>query len=327
MVAFSIFLQFSSKDFEVVGKCVESKTNLHAVLLLQFKILLPEGVDTINHCLDKLNLRVSKTVLVGNVVGVSSLATRFTTGTTGLETHTITPSLQSINGVLGPSGKVNVDGGTHASAQVGGARVDVSKLGGDLEVLARFGLDGVSDSLDTPGETFKDTLDITALLHGNDTELILLVDPDKESFVLVVEDTTAFGPVTLHTSDLQVGVTRDEEEVIIDELLTDALFHTGQRVVVTSQISIQLGESILHESLNIDTLLLGDSGGKTKSLDGAADTDSAGVNWDIGFNVGCDFGGIHVRCVFEVTSKTMVLANEGVKNIGEVNVRILITSI
>merc|ERR1719373_766745 len=68
MVAFSIFLQFSSKDFEVVGKCVESKTNLHSVLLLQFKILLPEGVDTINHGLDKLNLRVSKTVLVGNVI-------------------------------------------------------------------------------------------------------------------------------------------------------------------------------------------------------------------------------------------------------------------
>merc|ERR1719168_298196 len=226
MVAFSIFLQFSSKDFEVVGKCVESKTNLHAVLLLQFKILLPEGVDTINHGLDKLNLRVSKTVLVGNVVGVSSLATRFTTGTTGLETHAITPGLQSINGVLGPSGKVNVDRGAHASTQVGGARVDVTEFGGDLEVLARFGLDGVSDSLDTSGEAFKDTLDVTALLHGNDTELILLVDPDKESFVLVVEDTTAFGPVTLHTSDLQVGVTRDEEEVIIDELLTDALFHT-----------------------------------------------------------------------------------------------------
>ena len=68
---FRFFLQFSSKDFEVVGKCVESKTNLHSVLLLQFKILLPEGIDTINHGLDELNLRVSKTVLVGNVIGVS----------------------------------------------------------------------------------------------------------------------------------------------------------------------------------------------------------------------------------------------------------------
>ena len=42
---------------------------LHIVLLLELKILLVEGVDTINHDLDELNLRVSKTVLVGDVIG------------------------------------------------------------------------------------------------------------------------------------------------------------------------------------------------------------------------------------------------------------------
>ena len=86
---------------------------------------------------------------------LTGLATRFTTGTTGLETHTVAPSLQSVNGVLGPSGKVNVDRGTHASAQVGGARVNVAEFGRDLEVLARFSLDGVTDSLNTPGKDKK----------------------------------------------------------------------------------------------------------------------------------------------------------------------------
>jgi len=324
---FRFFLQFSSKDFEVVGKCVESKTNLHSVLLLQFKILLPEGIDTINHGLDELDLRVTKTMFVGNVIGVSSLATRFTTGTTGLQVKGLTPGLQAINAVLGPAGQVNVDGGTHASAQVGGARVNVTELGGEQEVLARFSLDGVTDSLDASGETLEDSLDITSLLHGDNTELILLVDPDQEGLVGVVEDTTALGPVTLHTSDLQVGVTRHEEEVVVDELLADGLIHTSQGVVVTSQISFQLGESVLHEGLNINTLLLGDSGGKTESLDGTADTDSAGVNWDIGFNVGGDFGGIHVRGVLEISTKTMVFADEGVENISEVKVRIFVTSI
>ena len=84
-----------------------------------------------------------------------------------------------------------------------------------------------------PGETLEDTLDITALLHGNDTELILLIDPDKEGLVVVVENTTAFGPVALHTGNLQVGVTRHEEEMVIDELLADLLVHAGQGVVVT----------------------------------------------------------------------------------------------
>jgi hypothetical protein len=39
------------------------------VLLLELQILLVEGVDTVDHGLDKLDLRVAKTVLVGDVVG------------------------------------------------------------------------------------------------------------------------------------------------------------------------------------------------------------------------------------------------------------------
>ena len=37
---------------------------------------LPEGVDTINHGLDELDLRVSKTMFVGNVIGVSYLTNK-----------------------------------------------------------------------------------------------------------------------------------------------------------------------------------------------------------------------------------------------------------
>ena len=44
---------------------------LHAVLLLPLEVLLPEGVDTVNHALAELNLGVSKTMLVGDVVGVA----------------------------------------------------------------------------------------------------------------------------------------------------------------------------------------------------------------------------------------------------------------
>merc|ERR1719483_1018568 len=327
---FYLLARGQGKELRKMEKLVfflEKSQNLHAVFLLQFKIFLPQGVDTVNHGLNKLNFRVSKTMLVGNVIGVSGLATRFTLGSTGLETHTVTPGLQSGYGVLGPSWEVNVDRGAHAGAQVGGARVDVAKFGGNLEVLARFFLDGISDSLDTQGKTLKDTLDITALLHGNDTELILLIDPDQEGLGGIVEDTTTLGPVTLHTSNGQVAVTRDEEEMVINKLLTNSLIHASQRVVVTSQISFQSSEGILHESFNINTLLLGDSGGKTKSLDGTTNTDSARVNRDLGINILGDFGRIHVRGVLEVSSKTMVFADEGIKDIGKVKVGILITSI
>ena len=41
------------------------------MLLLELQILLPEGVDTINHNLNQLDLGVAKTVLVGDVISVA----------------------------------------------------------------------------------------------------------------------------------------------------------------------------------------------------------------------------------------------------------------
>ena len=44
---------------------------LHAVLLLELDVLLPEGVDSVDHALHELDLGVAETVLVGDVVGVA----------------------------------------------------------------------------------------------------------------------------------------------------------------------------------------------------------------------------------------------------------------
>lgn len=51
------------------------------------------------------------------------------------------------------------------------------------------------------------------------------------------------------------------------------------------------------------------------------------MNGHIGFNVASDLGGVHVRDVLEVSRETMVLADEGVEDLSEVSVGILITSI
>jgi len=115
--------------------------------------------------------------------------------------------------------------------------VDVAELGAQEEVLARLSLDGITDGLDTAGKTLEDSLDVTTGLHGDDTELILLIDPDQEGLGVVVEDTTALGPVTLHTGNLQVGISGHEEEVVIDQLLADLLVHASQGVVLTSKIT------------------------------------------------------------------------------------------
>merc|ERR1712045_656621 len=96
-----------------IGLGRHSLVQRHSFSLLQFLVLLPELVDSINHLLDELNLRVSKSVLVGDVIGVSCLATRLSAGSTGLQMQFFTSSLELVNSMLGPSRKVNMDRGPH----------------------------------------------------------------------------------------------------------------------------------------------------------------------------------------------------------------------
>ena len=54
------------------------------MFLLQCQILLPQGIHSINHDLDQLDLGVAQAVLVGDVVGAAGLATRLSPGAPGL---------------------------------------------------------------------------------------------------------------------------------------------------------------------------------------------------------------------------------------------------
>ena len=53
----------------------------------------------------------------------------------------------------------------------------------------------------------------------------------------------------------------------------------------------------------------------------------SGVNGDIRVDVSGDLGRVHVRGVLEVGLKTMVLADQGVENVGEVYVGVFISSV
>ena len=56
------------------------------------------------------------------------------------------------------------------------------------------------------GESVEDCVDVSTGLHGDDSELILLINPHKESLVIVVEDTSAFGPLAVKTASLQESI-------------------------------------------------------------------------------------------------------------------------
>ena len=94
-------------------------------------------------------------------------------------------------------GQVDVDGCAKSGSQVRRARSDIA----NVFVVEELGL--LLDSSGCAGESLEDSADVGTLLHGDDTELILFVDPDEESLRIVVEDTSALGPVAVETAGIE----------------------------------------------------------------------------------------------------------------------------
>merc|ERR1712042_276331 len=114
--------------------------NLHSMFLLEISVLLDKSVHTVNHLLDQLHLGVAKPVLVGDVIGHSSLSTRFSPSSTGLQVKFFTSSLENFQPFLGVSREINMDRSSQSSSQVGWAGVNITILWVKHEVLARLGL-------------------------------------------------------------------------------------------------------------------------------------------------------------------------------------------
>merc|ERR1719284_1999636 len=127
----------------------------------------------------------------------------------------------------------------------------------------------------------------------------------------VVEDAAALWPIALHSGDSEVGVSRHEEEVVVNKLLAHLLVHPGQRVVGAGKVPSQLGQGVLHQALNCQPLLLGDTRGETESVNGATDSDAGGVDWHALVHVALDLLGVHVGGVLGGGGDAMVLLDDG----------------
>lgn len=160
---------------------------------------LDHGLDSVVHVLDEIDLGATKAAQVRDVedavVGLGVL----TVCTTDLDVVLVGDGLELL-WLLAKLGELDVDGSAHASAQVGGAGGDVAKV----LVVGELGL--LLDLGGSDRKSLEDLADVRALLHRDDTELVLLIDPDEESLGVVVEDTTSLGPFTLETAALKIFV-------------------------------------------------------------------------------------------------------------------------
>ena len=115
--------------------------------------------------------------------------------------------------------------------------------------------------------------------------------------------------------------------MVINQLLSDGLVHPSQRVVLAGQVSGQLGQSVGHQLLHVNSLLLGDAGGETEAVNVATNTDTGGVDGNSGLDVSNNLLGVHVGGVLGVSGDAVVLLDDGIEDLGEVLVGVPVTSI
>lgn len=176
---------------------------------------IKHGLDTIVHILDEGDFTESETALVGDVENTAAGVGVFSMDSADLHVVFVGDRVE-FSLVLGLAKvlKADVHGGAKGSSEVGGARSDVT----EMVVVGKAGhLLNVSSG---SAETLEHFANASTLLHGDDTELVLFVDPDEESLGIVVENTTVLGPVAVEAASFQEAVTLLEEEMVLNQLIS-----------------------------------------------------------------------------------------------------------
>ena len=122
-------------------------------------------------------------------------------------------------------------------------------------------------------ETLEDLADIGSLLHRNDTEFIFFIHPDEEGLVRIVEDSTAFGPVSVQTASIKEPITLFKEEVVSNKLLLCSLIHSFKGVECASQVTGEVIASINDMLHDLVALIISDTGAKREVSEVPADAD------------------------------------------------------
>jgi len=110
-------------------------------------------------------------------------------------------------------GQLNVNRGSKSGSQIRWTRSDVSEV--CIVCEAGYLLDlGTCDS-----KSCENGSNISSILHRNNSKLVLFVDPNKEGLLVVVEDASAFGPISVKVARLEEAIALFEKEVVGYELV------------------------------------------------------------------------------------------------------------
>jgi len=104
-------------------------------------------------------------------------------------------------------------------------------------------------------ESFKNLSNIRSLLHGDNSKLILLIYPDKECLIVVMENTSIVWPVSIDATSLKESITFFEKEVISNQLILLCCSHCSEAIILSCQLSIKCLKCFEDITFNLCSLL------------------------------------------------------------------------
>ena len=143
--------------------------------------------------------------------------------------------------------------------------------------------------------------------------MIFLINPDKESLLIVMVNSSTLRPVSVESSCIQESVAFFEEEVVGDQLVLLRLGHGTERIESTGELSLELAASLDNFLLNLVSLLSRDSWTKRIAYQVTSHSNSSRLDH------GCiqcrewwapKFGVVHVTFVSITLGMSMVLLND-----------------
>ena len=179
-------------------------------------------------------------------------------------------------------------------------------------------------------ESVEDLLDASTWLHGDDSQLIFLVNPDQERLCIIVEDTSSWWPVSVEVACLQESVTLLEQEMVIDEFLWNFWAHTIKWVEGTLQVTFEWFASLNNFIHDFKSLFLGDSWSEWISSTVSSNSNSSGVYhcWVFLWEIGVDKSfWRHVWSVCITWAVTMILLNNFIEKFVKFSIWGMVSSI
>ena len=89
------------------------------------------------------------------------------------------------------------------------------------------------------GKSPEHCSDVGTILHGDDSELIFLIDPHKEGLLVVVEDASSLWPVSIQATSIKESVSFLEKEMVRDQLVPLSICHRSKGVESSSELSVE----------------------------------------------------------------------------------------